>query len=86
MKYLKPKYLLTVFDISTAWLEIYPLRKADSKSILNKLENDFLPRYNSGLIFIVDAGSEFMSKIFRKTIEANGCLLYVSTSYPVATH
>ena len=74
------KYLLTLMDIATSWLECYPLRKADSKSIITKLESEFLPRYNAGLIFIVDAGTEFGSKMMQKHISSNGCILYVSTS------
>ena len=54
------------------------MRKADSKSIINKLENEFFPRYNSGLIFIVDAGSEFTSNSMKQFMKSNGCLLYIS--------
>ena len=75
------KYLLTIIDIATSWIEVYPLRSADSKQVLEKLETDFLPRYSQGLVFLVDGGSHFTSRLMKKKIEANGCMLYITTNY-----
>ena len=75
------KYLLTIIDIATSWIEVYPLRSADSKQVLEKLETDFLPRYSQGLVFLVDGGSHFTSQLMNKKIEANGCMLYITTNY-----
>ena len=74
-------YLLTMVDIATGWIEIYPLRIADSKHILEKLETDFLPRYSQGIIFLVDGGSHFTSRLMKQKLEANGCSLCITTSY-----
>ena len=56
------KFLLTIIDLATSWIEVYPLRNAESKTILGKLENDFLPRFSSGLVFLVDGRGHFTSK------------------------
>ena len=74
-------YLLTMVDIATGWFEIYPLRVADSKHILEKLETDFLPRYSQGIIFLVDGGSHFTSRLMKQKLEANGYSLYITTLY-----
>ena len=75
------KFIFTLLDLSTGWLEAFALTAATSQNILNKIENNIIPRYSEGLVLICDGGTEFTSKLMKKTITANGCKLYISTNY-----
>ena len=75
------KYLLTLLDMSTGWMEAFAMTNATSKHILQKLLEHILPRYGEGLVFCTDAGTEFTSALMSQTLKENGCHLYVGTPY-----
>ena len=75
------KYLLTMLDVSTRFMEAWPLSKATSHRITRIIEEDVIPRYGENLTFIFDMGSQFLSKLMRKTLDQKGCKRYFSTPY-----
>ena len=75
------KYLLTMLDVSTRFMEAWPLSKANSHKITKIIEEDVIPRYGENLTFMFDMGSQFLSKLMMKTLDQKGCKRYFSTPY-----
>lgn len=53
------KYILTLIDHCSGWVEVKPLPSNESKHVLRYLEQEYLPRYGAPEIIIIDQGSEF---------------------------
>ena len=75
------KYLLTMLDVSTRFMEAWPLSKANAQRITKIIEEDVIPRYGENLTFMFDMGSQFVSKLMRKSLDHTGCKRYFSTPY-----
>ena len=75
------KYLFTMLDLSTSWVEAWAIKTPDSKTIIKILEEEVIPRYSENLVLICDGGSTFTSKLVKKCVEGNGCSIYISTNY-----
>lgn len=59
------KYLFVVVDNFSKWCLLKPMRQADSKSVINFLENEVFLVYGVPSKIICDNGSQFASKSFR---------------------
>ena len=66
------QYLLVMQDIGTLWVEVYPLKRATEAKVMEKLMQEFFPRYRPKEIRS-DKGPEFKGKALRALIESNGC-------------
>ena len=75
------KYLLTMLDISTKWIESWPLTNFSTHKIVKIIEEDIIPRYGEDLTFIFDHGSNFKSKLMLKVLNQKGCKRYFGTTY-----
>ena len=75
------KYLLTMLDTSTRWMEAWPLRRALGKNIAKIIKEDIIPRYGENLTFVCDRGSSFISKRLMEVVEKHGCHRYFGTIY-----
>ena len=53
------RYILTVIDHCTGWVEVKPLPTKESRHVLRYLEQEYLPRYGAPEIVITDQGQEF---------------------------
>ena len=53
------RYILTVIDHCTGWVEVKPLPTKESRHVLRYLEQEYLPRYGAPEIAITDQGQEF---------------------------
>ena len=53
------RYILTVIDHCTGWVEVKPLPTKESQHVLRYLEQEYLPRYGAPEIVITDQGQEF---------------------------
>ena len=62
-----PKYLLTIVDTATKWLEAYPLTAATEQQVIKRLD-EFLSRFNPKLM-ISDLGPEFKGKTLAKYLQ-----------------
>ena len=84
-------YLLTILDVSTLWMEAYPMRHANSKNIGKILEQEIFPRFGEGLTFITDRGKEFVNKKISELTQMFRSRIYHGTPYhsnsnPVERH
>ena len=75
------KYVLTALDVSTRWMEAWPLTKATAAQVTRIIEEDMIPRYGEDLTFICDQAKIFLSKLMRKVTDKRGCKRYFSTPY-----
>lgn len=60
------EYLLVIVDNLSKWVELFPMRKANSKKVLTILEDEIFCRYGVPSTIVTDCGSQFLSKIFKK--------------------
>jgi len=59
----KPRYLLTMIDAHTRWLEAFPLHDITAESICNAFVYQWVARFGPPLFLITDKGSQFCSEI-----------------------
>ena len=60
------KFLLTVLDTFSGWLECFPLRSANTKTIVTVLVNEIFSRFGTASIIQSDNGAPFIDKITRE--------------------
>ena len=66
------KYLLTVRDTFTRWLEAFPTRKADAKTVVKILEVEMFPRYGLPDQIHSDRGTPFTSDLLQEVAKTLG--------------
>ena len=74
-------YILTMVDISTTWVEAFPMKAATTQNICKILDNDIFPRYGEGLTFICDQGREFIAHKLRDLVSKYHGRIYFGTSH-----
>ena len=74
-------YLFTLLDISTGWMEAWPMKQATSHAICKILENDFFPRFAEGHTFIADQGREFIAHKLKKLVKRYHGRIHYGTSH-----
>ena len=57
------KYILTVKDTFSRWLEAFPVRAATAAVVVNKLEKEIFPRYGLCDQIHSDRGTQFLSDL-----------------------
>lgn len=65
-------YLFVCIDVYTKYVTLYPLRRATTKSSLDKILNDYVPRLGPVKRILSDRGTQFTSKVWRNTLEKEG--------------
>ena len=75
------KYILVVCDFFTKYVEAYPLRNQEAKTVAECLVNQFFNRYGMPRIIHSDQGSNFMSKVFKEMCRVLGIRQTRSTPY-----
>ena len=66
------RYLLTMIDRETNWLEAIPLRSIDTKSIMEMFQVNWISRFGVPSILITDKGTQFMSEAFNNFCDTMG--------------
>ena len=56
------KYILTLIDHCTGWVEVKPLPNKTAENVVRYLSNEYVPRYGPPEIMITDQGLEFKNK------------------------
>ena len=56
------RYILTLIDHCTGWVEVKPLPHKTAENVLRFLEGEYVPRYGPPEIIITDQGLEFKNK------------------------
>src|SRR5436190_16798188 len=67
-------YIFITLDIYTKFVKLYPLRKANTKNILLKLFNDYIPNYGKPTKIQSDNGTQFKSKKWIQELEEHNIL------------
>ena len=75
------RYILTALDVSSRWIEAWPLTKATAAQVTRIIEEDMVPRYGEDLTIMSDQAKIFLSKLMRKVTDRTGCKRYFSTPY-----
>ena len=60
------KYLLTVKDVFTRWIEAYPTSDMTAETVINCLERQFFSRYGIPLQLHSDNGTQFTSELMKE--------------------
>ena len=77
------KYLLTVVDRFSQWMEAIPLPNITAETCVRALMLHWVARYGAPGDIVVDRGAQFTSSLWRRLGELLGiqcCLLYTSPS------
>ncbi|KAF2887949.1 hypothetical protein ILUMI_18224 [Ignelater luminosus] len=62
--------LLVTVDAFSKFVKLYPLRRATTKAILNKLQNDYFPNYGTPQKILSDNGTQFRSQTWINVLES----------------
>ena len=74
------KYLLTIIDRCTGWVEAIPMVTQTAKETAKAFES-WLSRFGVPLYVLTDRGTNFQSDLFRSMIKRYGCYQLRTTSY-----
>lgn len=66
------KFLLTVLDVFSRWLEAFPLKRATAEAVVNILTREIFPRYGLPDHIHSDRGSQFTSDMLSAVASALG--------------
>lgn len=67
-----PRYVLTMIDRSTGWIEAAPLLSITSKEVATAFISTWVPRFGVPLHVITDRGKQFESEFFSAVSKAVG--------------
>ena len=60
------RYLLTIKDVFTKWIEAFPIRHPTSKEVIKILTKEIFPRFGKCTVLHSDQGTQFTSKEFQE--------------------
>jgi len=60
------EYILTVIDLFSKWVEVFPLRNHTAPVVAKTLMDNFITRYGAPKRLISDQGPEFESELFQE--------------------
>lgn len=75
------RYLLTMVDHSTRWLEAIPLTMIDATTVTNAFMRHWVYRFGAPRVLHSDQGRQFESAVLRNALEAVGCSRSRTTAY-----
>ena len=64
----KPRYLLTIIDSHSRWLEAVPMYNIDSDTVCNALLLNWVARFGPPLQLTADRGTQFTAKSLRSLL------------------
>ena len=77
------KYLLTTIDVFCKFVVIYPIKNANTATVIRKILQDYIPKYGKPAKIICDHGTQFTSKLWAKKLrEENISLIFSSIRHP----
>ena len=75
------KYILSVVDSFSGWIECFPLKTQEAKEIAVVLYNEFFCRYGAPQTIVTDRGQNFLSKIITAVCETFNVTRKLTSSY-----
>ena len=63
------KYILSTIDAFSKYVVLYPLRRANTKAVLNKLKKDHFPKYGKPSKIVTDHGTQFTSPVWSEFLK-----------------
>ena len=75
------RYLLTVTDRTSRWVEAYPMKDATSESCLTEFINNWVPRFGVPLSAVSDNGASFISGLWKGLHEELGTIVTYTPPY-----
>ena len=71
------RYIFTCIDVFSRYVHLYPIKKANAKTLIDKLINHYIPTYGDIESVINDKGPQYISKDFKdKLTQKNIKILY----------
>lgn len=74
-------YLFVVRDLFTKYVKLYPIKKANSTAVLNKILLDFIPTIGKPFSILSDHGTQFTSKKWINGMQTAGIVVRYSSVY-----
>jgi len=75
------RYLLTVEDPFSRWLEAFPLRTATAQAVMDQLTQNVFPRFGLPDSIHSDRGAQFTSQLLEDLAATLGCRLTFTPAY-----
>ena len=66
------KYILTLIDHCTGWVEVKPLANKTAENVQRYLASEYIPRYGAPEVIITDQGLEFKNRLVEGYLRALG--------------
>ena len=80
------RYILTVMDHATCWVEAYPLESKSARAVTEAFNGEWVSRYGAPAIVLTDQGSEFNNSELRQYFQDLGIQHRRSTPYHPQTN
>ncbi|MCK5816191.1 MAG: DDE-type integrase/transposase/recombinase, partial [Flavobacteriaceae bacterium] len=75
------KYLLSIIDHCTGWVEVKPISDKSATTIHDYIFNEYIPRFSIPNVFISDNGLEFKNKLLIDHFHELGVSVHHTTPY-----
>ena len=75
------RYVLTMMDHSTRWMEAVPLTNISASTCVRALENQWILRYGPPASLLSDRGTQFASNIMKELLQRHKITGRKTTAY-----
>ena len=75
------EYIFVTYDVFTKFTKIYPLKTMSTRICLDKILNDYIPKYGHIEAVMSDNASLFSSPVWRQTLREHNIKCYHSSYY-----
>lgn len=75
------RYILVLLDVFTKYIQIYPIKKATTDIILNRIKSQYIPTCGKFKRILTDNGTQFHSKKWIEQLKLLDIQISVTTAY-----
>jgi len=75
------RFLLCIVDIFSRYVSLFPIKNIDAQTILNIMQNDWIPSFGLPDIIITDGGSNFTGNVSANFFCCNNIKHHVTSPY-----
>lgn len=81
----KCAHILVTIDAFSKYVVLYPIVKANTATVIKKIENDYIPKYGKSKRILMDHGTQFTSKKLKNKLDQLDIkYTYISIRHPCA--